>query len=354
MSLDITPAGSVRDAAAMDEPHDVEYQDGLAYVVGKGGTFAVVDVRSVKPRVLGYLTEFENAEVVLPVGNYALVADDIGVHAVDCSAPSDPETLETVTGDGLVRTNGCARWGGTLFCACKAGDIYAIDISELPSLSVIGHYDAATECGLDSPHDVAVLRDHLVVPNQMHTKTPQLGAIRVVDTGANELLDPAEWSCSSTVTAPTMDGANRVVARNPYVFVANNYGHTVTAIDAADLTAMERVGGAEVAAREPDGLALAGDYLLAGAEDTIEAFDVSDPTDPVSVAVHRFEENINAHDLEVVGDTAYLSGQGTEELHVLHLDGESGSARLDSLHVEGAAVLNDLRVGNTFAGHDGS
>jgi len=294
--------------------------------------------------VLGFLDDFENAETVLPVGNYAVVADDAGVHAVDCSSPTEPTVRETVTADGLTRINGFAWWRSTVFCACKGGYVHAVDVSALPSLSVVGRYDALSDAGLDSPHDVAVVRDHLVVPNQMQGTSPKLGAVPVVDSAENTLLDPAEWTASSTVSAPTMDGANRVVVRNPYVFVANNYGHTVTAVDAADLSALQRVGETEVAAREPDGLALAGDYLLAGAEDTIEAFDVSDPADPVSADVHQFDRNVNAHDLEVVGDTVYLTGQGTDEIQILGLDGHSGSARLDSLHLEGAGVAADLRV----------
>ncbi|MFB6217916.1 MAG: hypothetical protein ABEH77_01865 [Halobacteriaceae archaeon] len=348
MSVGFDPVASVRDTDTLVEPHDVEYQDGIAYVPGKGGTFALVDVRAPEPRVLGALTDFENAQTVLPVGNYALVADDAGVHAVDCSTPTEPVVRATAADDGLTRINGVARWRSTLFCACKGGYVHAIDISALPSLSVVGRYDADADAGLNSPHDIAVVRDHLVVPNQMQGTTPKLGAVRAIDTAANDLLDPAEWSASSTVSASTMDGANRVVVRHPYLFVANNYGHTVTAVDATDLAAMERVGECEVAAREPDGLALAGDYLLAGAEDTIEAFDVRDPTDPTSAAVHRFEQNINAHDLEVVGDTVYLTGQGTAELHLLSLGGASGSDRLDALHLEGSGVATDLRVSHSL------
>jgi hypothetical protein len=350
MTVEFTSVAAVRDTDALLEPHDIEYQDGLAYAPGKGGTFAVVDVRATEPRVLGSLDDFENAQTVLPVGNYALVADDAGVHTVDCSASTDPVVLDTATDEGLTRINGFARWRDTLFCACKGGYVHAVDIADLPSLSVVGRYDALEGAGLNSPHDVAVVRDHLVVPNQMQGTTPQLGAIRAIDTAENALLDPREWSASSTVTAAAMDGANRVVVRNPYVFVANNYGHTVTAVDATDLAAMEHLADCAVAAREPDGLALAGDYLLAGAEDTIEAFDVSDPTEPTSAAVHRFEQNINAHDLEVVGNTVYLTGQGTEELQVLELAGELGSARLDALHLEGAGVAADLRVPNAFNG----
>jgi hypothetical protein len=344
MSIDLARRATIQDSTAMDEPHDVEYQDGIAYAVGKGGTFGLIDVRTPDPRTLGTLDRFENAQTVLPVGNYALVAADAGVHVVDCSDPTDPAVLDTASDHGLTRINGMARWGGTLFCACKGGFVHAVDISDLPSVSVVGRYDAATHGGLTSPHDVAVCRDHLVVPNQRKESTPKLGTVRVFDAETNALLDPEDWTPGSSVSAPTMQGCNRVVVRNPYLFVANNYGNTVTAIDAADLGDIRRLGEEPTFATDPDGLALAGDYLLAGAAGTVEAFDVSDPTDPVSADIHHFEENIGAHDLEVVGNTVYVTGQFTDEIHVLSLRGESGSGRLDALYVEGSANVTDLRA----------
>ena len=78
MSIELARRTTLQDPTAMDEPHDVEYQDGIAYLVGKGGTFGLVDVRTPDLRVLGSLDEFENAQTVLPVGNYALVAADAG------------------------------------------------------------------------------------------------------------------------------------------------------------------------------------------------------------------------------------------------------------------------------------
>src|SRR5262245_47681833 len=67
----LTVAAVLTDGTALAGVHDIEIQSGLAYVAGKGGSLAVVDVRQpAAPKLLWSVRDqvaYEDAETVLPL-----------------------------------------------------------------------------------------------------------------------------------------------------------------------------------------------------------------------------------------------------------------------------------------------
>jgi hypothetical protein len=68
-------AAVVHDNETLRGPHDIEFQNSLAYVAGKRGPFAIVDISDPhRPEVLGAITErVDNAETVLPWGSFCFL-----------------------------------------------------------------------------------------------------------------------------------------------------------------------------------------------------------------------------------------------------------------------------------------
>ncbi len=55
--------GLLHDDEALNRPHDVQLQGNIAYVPGKGGSLAIIDVSDLtKPKLLSSLVGLEDAE----------------------------------------------------------------------------------------------------------------------------------------------------------------------------------------------------------------------------------------------------------------------------------------------------
>ncbi|HTM48072.1 MAG TPA: hypothetical protein VL285_05315 [Bryobacteraceae bacterium] len=102
----IRPTGSFRlvglihDAKALNQAHDVEVQGGVAFVAGKGGNLALVDIsKAGLPRLLASLrnpVEFEDAETVLPLGD-VLFLGSRDFFAIDIRDPAHPKVLKKIS-----------------------------------------------------------------------------------------------------------------------------------------------------------------------------------------------------------------------------------------------------------------
>ena len=98
------------DNEALNRAHDVELSaDGkLAFVPGKGGSTAILDVSNPeKPEILWHLFDVEvtpDSETVMPLGDW-LVLGTKHFHVLDISAPRETKILKTLSFDeGRIKT----------------------------------------------------------------------------------------------------------------------------------------------------------------------------------------------------------------------------------------------------------
>lgn len=366
--------GRVSDDRYLQAVHDVDVQDGFAYAAGKGGqtlyedgdgtggTFAVVKVVPPEsPTVVGGLDTLTHAQTVRPAGTVCFVADDNGVHAVDVSDPTAPHVEATASAPKLSNVNAMDRWGSYLFTASKGGYVHVIDARRPREIEIVGSFDT----GLIAPHDVALVRGHLVLtnydPDHARYVDPDderhLSFVRAIESG--RLLDPDEWVETASLTEPVLEGSNRLVVRDPYLFVTTYSEDAVVAVEFVDpsgpsvVDALREIGLSV-------GVALANEYLVQtttcpppfdGFEPEVSVIDVADPTAMTVVDSNTHPDaDVDFHDGEVRGGYLYLSGQGTNELLIYDVGHarvpgiEAGSIRASSVHAEHGSVLGDARI----------
>ncbi|MDZ7638202.1 MAG: hypothetical protein U5J83_08135 [Bryobacterales bacterium] len=89
--------GFVHDDRALNRAHDVEIQGDFAFVAGKGGSLAIVNIADPSaPKIVSALAdpvEYEDAETVLPMGN-VLFLGTRDFFAIDISDPATPRVSE--------------------------------------------------------------------------------------------------------------------------------------------------------------------------------------------------------------------------------------------------------------------
>ena len=176
----IRPAGSMRLAGFVHDPkalaraHDVELQGNIAFVPGKGGNVALIDIADPsRPQIISCLCDpavFEDAEAVLPQGDVLFVgARDF--FAVDIRDPKHPKVLKKITDRPRVdKINDMTPWRNFLFTANKSGYVAVIDVANPRDPVLRDVLDTRENGGLGSPHGIAALRDHLIVVNTGRTE----------------------------------------------------------------------------------------------------------------------------------------------------------------------------------------
>jgi hypothetical protein len=170
----------LRDANALAGAHDIEVRDGLAFVAGKGftrrnlppggvypyeagkgGSFAIVDVKQpATPKVLWFAdtpVAFEDAETVLPLGRNRLLVGTRDLFLFDTSDRAKPRQIAAIKDRPRVDIiNGFTRLGSTVFAANKLGHIFAVDVSAPDSIRMLGSHETRESGELSSPHDAAL------------------------------------------------------------------------------------------------------------------------------------------------------------------------------------------------------
>jgi len=333
-------AAVLTDENALNRPHDVELQGELAFVPGKGGSIAVIDVsRPDNPKIVWYRRDpralFE-AETVLPLDDYLLLGTDdlASLDVRDLRAPrfvgraSDPPRIR--------RINGMVKWGDHVFAACKHGWVGAFDVSQPESPSLVGALNTREHGGLDSPHDLDRFGDCLVVVDPAgfgRRELPgQVGLYRVADPNTHEPIPADAWELVGLVESEELVGANRVQVRGAYAFVGASRsdapGHAVV-VALADPARPVQVASLPFSdGRGPNGLVIAGDVLFLAGGQTVEAVDISHPTKPAKLASYQCPEAFgagrdSAHDLVYRDGHLYVTGQNDHSFCVLRVEGHS-------------------------------
>ena len=338
----LTVAGILRHDEALGEAHDVELQGDLAFVPGKDGSLAVIDIADpAAPEIVWHRYDPEglpDSETVLIAGGWLFLGTK-DFHSIDIRNPRAPK-LEAVVSDRprIERINGMVRSGDVILAANKEGWIDAFDVSEPRSPRLAGALETRERYGLDYPHDIDLV-DGLVVivdPNQFGRdgNPGQLAVFRVFDE-SGELANANDWSLVGSIATTELTGANRVEVSESYAFVGGSLNKDVSngvpgargvVVDLSDPTQPRQAAAVSFSdVRGPNGLAIGGKvWFLAGGQ-TIEAYDITDPEAPRQLAVFRSPEAFptaddNAHDLVYRDGYLYVSSQGDNGFVILKVE----------------------------------
>jgi hypothetical protein len=333
----------LKDASAFAGAHDVELQGDYAYVTGKGGSLAIVHVADpAKPRVVWSRQDskaFDDSETVLPLGPHLLVGSRDFV-TLDVRDPAKPVVLKTIADRPRIEhINGMVRRGTILFAANKAGWVDAFDISKPEKPTLFGALDIRSRDKLQSPHDVDLLGDHVVItdPNAFGRRNQpgQIAVYRVADDAKSPVLPAERWTLLGKVSDPRLAGANRVRVFRSFAVAAASISPKAEGGDTrkplvvtVDLEKPESpVVAAAVpfpSARGPNGLCVAGRVAFAAGGQTILAVDLSNPREPAALAAFRSDELFpagqdDAHDLAYRDGYLFATGQNSHTFGVLKI-----------------------------------
>jgi hypothetical protein len=339
--------GLLHDDVALNRPHDVELQGYVAYVPGKGGSLAIIDVSDVtKPKLMSSLVGLEDAETVLPMGSVLLLGTRDFL-AVDVSNPRNPQVTKRISDRPRIdRINGMARRGDDVFTANKSGYVTVFDVSSPASPVLKGVFDAKQRGGLRSPHDIAVFGDHIIVVsagNSGHLWAPHtnLAVYRVADPRTHELLLTEKWSVEATLEASgklsdSLSGANRVVVTDDQRYAAvGAFVHSrVGIVDIGTPRKLMPIANMPVGDISATGMTVSGKVLFVAGGECVEAIDISDPANPISLAQYRGGKLFptrrlvldgaarydNAHDLVYRDGYLYVTAQNDNQFGILKIN----------------------------------
>ena len=363
--------GLLRDDEALNRAHDVELQGDIAYVPGKGGSLAIIDVGDPEnPVLVSSMVDavgLEDAETVLPMGNGVLLLGTRDFLSIDVSDPARPKILKKISAERIDRINGMVLRGDHVLAANKSGYVDVFDVSDPRDPVFVDAIDAKANGGLRSPHDIGLVgRDHAIVVNAGDVDSfAEKGEVflriyRVADEATHELLPCSKWTFEGVVRnegklANNLSGANRVAVADPavagpYACVGAFVCGRVGIIDVANPERPRQVANMPVGDIHATGMAVYGKVLFVAGGECVEAIDISDPKLPVSIAQYRggdlfptrrliFREKHhrydNGHDLVYRDGYLYVTAQNDHSLGILKVNDE----RVRELAVEGQEKL---------------
>jgi len=324
---------------ALARPHDVELQGDLAFVPGKGGSIAVIDVAvPARPKIVWYDYDprrLDEAETVLPLGDHLLLGTN-DLLSLDIRNPREPRVSKTISDRARIsRINGMVKQGDHVFAACKDGWVGVFRVSNPASPQLIGARNARELDQLGWPHDVDRFEDHLVVVDPAgfgkRGLPGKVGVYRVADPATHALLPADAWKLVGVLENDDLVGANRVQVSRNHAFVAGSRSDKPSNFVVVDLSNPARPN--QVAslrfsdARGPNGLTVSGRIAFLGGGQTVEAIDVTVPAKPVKLASYRCLDAFangrdSAHDLVYRDGYLYVTGQNDHSLLVLRVNDE--------------------------------
>ncbi len=334
-------AAELVDDEALAEPHDVQLQGDLAYIPGKGGSIAIVDVAEpAMPQLIWHRCDpdaLPNIETVLPLGKYLLLgARDF--HWLDVSDPANPSLVQTISDrDRIDHLNGLVKRGNYIFAAAKTGWIDVFDVSDLTAPTILTALDVRHTHGLKKPHDIDFLDQYVVIVDSQDFAGPvgKLAIFKAFNC-AGQLLADDQWECVGTVEAAELIGANRLQVSGRYAFVCGSWmpearaelSHEVSAkfsvVDLANPAVPAVVASLPFSdLRGPNGLTIAGKVAFVAGGQTIEAVDISNPRQPVQIGTQKINTlppgADNLHDLVYRDGYLFVSCQSENRFAILKI-----------------------------------
>ena len=334
--------GLLHDDVAMRRPHDIELQGDLAYVPGKGGTLAIVDVADpAHPKMLSSLSDIdalEDAETVLPLGHTLLVgARDF--LAVDVSNPRRPKVVARISDRPRVdRINGMVLRGNYVLTANKTGYIGVFDVRRPTRPRLVETLDTKAHGGLQSPHDIALLGDRVIVVDAAHQGPIHARVYRIADPMTHELLPASRWKIEGAISDSgklheNLGGANRVAIAGRIAGIGAFVRDRIGIVDMTNPSRPVLRATMPVADIGANGMVAAGRVLFVAGGEAVEAIDLSHPDRPVSLAQYRNGRLFptrrrmlgktprfdNAHDLVYRNGHLYVTAQNDNQLGILQI-----------------------------------
>ncbi len=327
----------LHDGRAFNRPHDVILQDHFAYVPGKGGSIAIVNVSDpTAPRVIWSRLDpkqLADAETVLVVGNHLLLGTR-GFFSLDIRHPEHPVWQAAIAEPARVnRINGMVQRGAHVFAACKQGWVAVFDVRSPAAARLVDAIDLRKEHGFQSPHDIDAFGDHIVVvdPNYFGRggNPGKIGVWRVADPDTHRLMTSDHWILEGKMVSHDLVGANRVQVRGNYAYVAGSQYDKPSHTAVIDLTDPTRPRLAAVVpfsdTRGPNGLTVSGNVLFSAGGQTIEAIDIHNPRNPAKIAVEKLmdvfpEGRDDAHDLVYRQGFLYVTAQNSNRFAILKVN----------------------------------
>ncbi len=339
--------GLLHDDEALNRAHDVELQGNIAFVPGKGGSLAIIDVSDVtKPKLLSSLLDLEDAETVLPMGEILLLGTRDFL-AIDISDPRNPIILKRISDRPRIDfINGMALRGDHVITANKSGYLAVLDASD-PSKPVLkGILNAKDHGGLRSPHDIAVFGDHIIVvsagnASKLFEPHTNLAVYRVADSKTHTLLPVKKWMVEDRIEASgklgdSLSGANRVMVTpdQRHATIGAFVHSRVGIIDLTNPAKLKQLASMPFGDIGATGMTIVGDVLFVAGGECVEAIDLTDPANPVSIAQYRGGRLFptrklmlngsarydNAHDLVYRDGYLFVTAQNDNQLGILRIN----------------------------------
>lgn len=334
-SVKIELAAVMKDPIMFNRIHDIEVHEGIAYLAGKGGSLATVDVKDpVKPRILWSVRDsvkYEDAETVMVLGNNRLLAGTRDAILFDITDPAQPRLLDKIENREFIdQINGFARRGNIVFGSNKRGYFFALDVSSPDRLSLVGSRETKKNDGLDSPHDIAFCDEFLVVvsPQGFSDKPGRVAVYRVFDPASGNLLPDTKWERIGQYENLRLAGANRIKTQGRLICVGSSLRQTyvgknpdirgnVAFIDLNDPSNPRLRGSIDFPSqRGLNGLEFIGNTAFA-AGGLIQVIDVNDPDKPQQVAMlSRPDAFTVSNDLVLIDD--FLFCTSSSALVIIH------------------------------------
>jgi len=317
--------------AALARPHDVELHGNLAFVPGKGGSIAIVDVKDLdNPRIIWWSREqgdLEDAQTVLPLGDHLFLgARDF--YSINIKNPTKPVFEKKISDRPRVdRINGMVKRGDYILSANKTGWICVFDIRDPASPVLRDTLDTRQHGNLRSPHDIAAFGNHIIVVDQSRNSPVKVRIYCVADSITGKLLPADKWVVAGVITSASLNGANRVVVSGNHAFVACSQSDNFT-IGFLDITNPDdpvhllTMPFADVHAT---GLTISGSVLFVAGGQAIQAVDVSDAAKPETLAVLKTSEVFptgrdNAHDLVYRAGHLFVTAQNDNQIGIIRVN----------------------------------
>jgi len=335
----------LHDETAFARTHDIEVRDGIAYLAGKGGSLAVVDVKQPDaPKLLWSVRDpqiYEDAETVLPLGKDRLLIGTRDLLLFDVANPAQPKLLASIQDRPRVDAiNGFARFGDVVFGASKFGHIFAVGVGAPDTIRLLGARETRERGELGLPHDAAFCGDLLVVVSPegfgRDRKPGRIAVYRVIDATTRQVLPAEQWTLVGQLEHLRLAGANRVMTRGSFAYVGSALmkdtirdevlRNNVSIIDLSDSTQPQLRGSIDFPdARGPNGLEIAEHIVFAAGGQAVQAIDVSSPDQPREIGRLTAPEAFpgaadDAHDLVFVDDHLFVTAQSSHSLVVLRFN----------------------------------
>lgn len=312
----------------------MELQSDLAFVPGKGGSLAIIDVGDpTAPKLVSSLVDavdYEDAETVLPMGDVLLLGTRDFL-SIDISDPANPRVLKRISDRPRIdRINGMARFGSRVLTANKSGYIGVFDVSDPRDPKYIEAFHSAGTGGPKRPHDIAVWGNHAIVADTQQHEESSVFVYRIEERLklVGKVSNSTNWG--------DLQGANRVVVwGGRYAGVGAFQPDRVGIIDVSDPTKPYQLANMPACDIDATGMAIYGSMLLVSGGECVEVIDVSDPSRPVSVAQYRggrlfatrrYDKHVsgtphfdNGHDVVYRDGYIYVTAQNDNSLGIIRV-----------------------------------